>query len=189
MTRMREWNIWTWDIFFDTRDSKGDRIFKRVIWVLIPAFVVGLTFTLLTVPMDEYTPAVVGGWLWWLMVPILTTAFVAPSLGKLNPLYGIPDHSYEYNLVSRGKEYLRLDNADRARYPSNILKMLKDPDLTHVQRRQLDQSLQELYLDIDKRNKARAALVKRTPDIAETLDQISNARTVLKEDIKTYQEA
>lgn len=124
-------------------------------------------------------------------------ALIVPRLGWVYKGRGLPKSGYsyyydgyrgEYNFPDRAQEYFSLSKEDRRSYPANILELMRDPDLTHEQRAQLDKTMRELYNDIQERNRQRRLVTKRNVDITPYLEHMEDQRPGIKEQTKTYKE-
>jgi hypothetical protein len=168
-------------------DNKSDVLFPRAMM----GFLAMVPTAALSVAVSYITPFLIPFVVLFAVVCIV----YGPSIGKLHPLNAIDRWETEYGYHSQqsaawkaGKKYYELSKADRALFPSNIIESLCDPDITSSQRSEIVYSMNTTFNEITARDKARAALVKRTVDTQSVLDYMKDQRVGLTEERKTYEE-
>jgi hypothetical protein len=189
MSNIREWGVW------DTAFFTSDPGFHGVM-----ALMVGGTGYALMCCATVLGPGALNP---FLMIPLFvllwlgTAAFV--FLGhKIGVLDSLPKSGYtyydqrQYNFQARGREYLSLSSADRALYPSNILDLMKNPDLSYDQRVQLDESMSAIYYEIMDRDKAKAELARQARvqriDVDDIVQRLADSKESVSVETKTWTE-
>lgn len=185
MKNIRTWECWEWEAF-------GNRKAYYSMPLALIAIFWGLGGFVLGIPVAVFMEVVLGIMPPWsvltmtVLMPLIAMS-TGPQLYKISGTHSIPkDDNFRWDLKSRAEEYYKLSKADRRDYPDNIIKLLKDPDLTGTQRRELDHQMSVIHDKIVKRNKLRDEITRRTVDITPVVEQLEQARRYLDSDIETY---
>jgi hypothetical protein len=184
MKDIRELDLWTKDIFYQGRDWTSDRAFKSVIW-FIALMVFGGVFGL-----GVLADAMNNFMILWGLIPLAVVAIGGPFLGKIHPLYALyafNENSYPGDDYYAAKNYLSLPKAERElAYPANILEMLKNPDLSSVQRTVLINQMGRTYTEVTKCMAARKKANQRHIDVAPVVEEMERRRKWVSIETETF---
>lgn len=186
MSNIREWNMWLWPVFKGPNDfrDKIDYWFSSGIGsIFAPLPSVGIGALLgLAIPLA--LADVLG------FILVYALVWGRPVFRRIHVLHGIDEGStYRENPAMQSlKKYLKLSPEDRAEFPSDIIAMFKDPDLTDAQSTRLIYAMDGIFNELRRRDAARAKLVARNVDIESAIAHMEYAKADIKEIAKTYQE-
>jgi len=137
----------------------------------------------------------------WLVMPVIMVffmlAWVAPTLGKLHPLAKVPKYlpdSRSYGCHDRNPlhtlaiEYWDLSDEDKRSFPTNIIDVMSNPDLTTTQRHKVVYAMEETFRAINAKDAQKREVVRRDIDISSVLQYMEDQRSGLEIERKTYEE-
>lgn len=118
----------------------------------------------------------------------VTLYFALTNVSRLYKGRGMPSCYGSYDFPARVREYFTLSKADRALYPTDILSVLRDPDLSNTQRYALDRQMRGIYLGIQERDKAKRVLAKREVDVDHILEYMKQSQESVAIETNTFKE-
>lgn len=181
---------WLSNDCFNVESNGGEERFIYFLAGLAGSFLWSIVACAFTIGPMWYSPVIV--------IPImvamwLITTFGIWNIGGISVLSGIPDSYYSgESLLYQAKKYLDLSPQDKSYFPDNILDVMKDGDLTKVQKEELLVSMKNIHGEIERRNRVKAnverELSRKHVDAESVIDRLNDSVASIREEASVYQE-